>query len=373
MSNQADKIEITVEGTEERHGQMVVLTRLRLKDSSLSGRSATLCVEKRVEVKDSRPVNTSERLHTQNIVVTEGGQFEIPHEVFKTYTYRGSMIDIDLRFIIEVDTGILFDTTVTDEMEKSLHNKPESCESAGPLVDPDDEYNFSANLKALPRANRVRARLFMLAGLIAVGVNLLLGVYDLVAPEGITLFHNHLRGLGGDYPFFVMLVVTGVVAVVFWILTQSQLKKYMVHFKLKALPELLDPQTELRVSDLVTGIPFIPLKNVELRVVACNLECGAYRRGTGSDVRTVRFQEPVRPLLLYSKRFDHLPSGVPIENQLDETFPLRPMFSALYPPNIILNHGLRVHWEVQLLHPEFIDQELVVDTTPLRYEDFLEA
>ena len=36
-------------------------------------------------------------------------------------------------------------------------------------------------------------------------------------------------------------------------------------------------------------------------------------------------------------------------------------------------HGLDVHWEIQLLHPEFVDQELVGPTTPFAYEDFLRA
>ena len=50
------------------------------------------------------------------------------------------------------------------------------------------------------------------------------------------------------------------------------------------------------------------------------------------------------------------------------------MFAALYPPlETDKHHGMEVVWEVQLLHPDFVDQELSGDTGSLRYEDFLEA
>jgi hypothetical protein len=49
------------------------------------------------------------------------------------------------------------------------------------------------------------------------------------------------------------------------------------------------------------------------------------------------------------------------------------MFGALYPPLMVgKEHGIQVKWEVQLLHPEFVDQE-VVRADELRYEDFLDA
>ena len=34
-------------------------------------------------------------------------------------------------------------------------------------------------------------------------------------------------------------------------------------------------------------------------------------------------------------------------------------------------HGLDIHWEIQLLHPEFVDQELVGPTGLFHYEHFL--
>jgi hypothetical protein len=37
------------------------------------------------------------------------------------------------------------------------------------------------------------------------------------------------------------------------------------------------------------------------------------------------------------------------------------------------SHGLFVHWEVQLIHNEFVDQELEGDTAHFRLDDFFTA
>ena len=50
------------------------------------------------------------------------------------------------------------------------------------------------------------------------------------------------------------------------------------------------------------------------------------------------------------------------------------MFRALYPPQMVSDsHGLAVHWEIQLIHDDFVDQELVGSSDPFHFEDFLHA
>ena len=47
------------------------------------------------------------------------------------------------------------------------------------------------------------------------------------------------------------------------------------------------------------------------------------------------------------------------------------MFKILYPPNQVSStHGLFVHWEVQLLLDDFVDQELVGSPQRFRRGDF---
>ena len=48
------------------------------------------------------------------------------------------------------------------------------------------------------------------------------------------------------------------------------------------------------------------------------------------------------------------------------------MFEILYPPcTTSSTHGIKVYWEVQLIHPDFVDQELVGDVEILDREGFL--
>ena len=116
----------------------------------------------------------------------------------------------------------------------------------------------------------------------------------------------------------------------------------------------------------------MPLEAVTLRIVACNLECGQYRKRQGSRTVTVSFQEPVRGVVLYEKTVDRIPARFPIADYFNDRICFDPMFAALYPPAMLgSSHGVDVRWEIQLLHPEFVDQELIGPTELLAYEDFL--
>jgi hypothetical protein len=50
------------------------------------------------------------------------------------------------------------------------------------------------------------------------------------------------------------------------------------------------------------------------------------------------------------------------------------MFRALYPPQRIgSSHGLAVHWEIQLIHDELLDQEIVCEAECFEWADFLKG
>ena len=51
-----------------------------------------------------------------------------------------------------------------------------------------------------------------------------------------------------------------------------------------------------------------------------------------------------------------------------------PVFRVLYPINAYTgSHGIRIRWEVQLIHPEYVDQELIGPGNAFEWEDFLPA
>jgi hypothetical protein len=51
-----------------------------------------------------------------------------------------------------------------------------------------------------------------------------------------------------------------------------------------------------------------------------------------------------------------------------------PMFKVLYPPSeVSKSHGLFIYWEIQLIHDDFVDQELEGNTAHFRRGDFFTA
>ena len=78
--------------------------------------------------------------------------------------------------------------------------------------------------------------------------------------------------------------------------------------------------------------------------------------------------------MLYSKKVKRIPRNEPVENHFKGSISFEPMFKALYPPNSVSSsHGLFVYWEFQLIHNEFVDQELIGDTSILCNDDFFNA
>ena len=102
------------------------------------------------------------------------------------------------------------------------------------------------------------------------------------------------------------------------------------------------------------------------------MECGQYVRGSGTKKRSVEFHEPARGVVLYVRKVPRIPAHAPLSAYFPGDVDFDRMFAVLYPPFMTSKtHGLDVHWEIQLLHPEFVDQELVGPTTVFAYEDFL--
>ena len=156
-----------------------------------------------------------------------------------------------------------------------------------------------------------------------------------------------------------------------WLAIMFQLRKYL-RFELKQHGPIRR-DSRYRLSDLVDGEARVPLQDVVVRVVACNRECGAYKRGSGTSERTVTFKKPIRAIKLFERRILQIPPHRPIGMYLDGEVDFRPMFDALLPPlKLGRDHGIDVCWEVQFLHPRFVDHELDGGTEGLRWEDFVE-
>lgn len=343
-------------------------------DLSLIGKDAEFKIEKHVKVNDSRAVNRSEVVFKKKLTLGQQNFVEISSDAIRAYSYHGAMIDIEVHTKLKIDDSILFDTTITEKQEMALGSKPFVATDSKAMIDPRDDFNFPANLQAISPASRLKVKTMLLVAGLLIGSNTYVGWHDQFVPEGAHYFYSHYDSDGDSgSPFMKSLGLSGGIGALFWFLIRRELKKYMT-FQFKPLPASISRETTLRVADIITGVPRVDLENIVVRIAACNLECGQYKRGSGTKERTVSFKEPVRAVLLFEKSIPKVPSGFPVESYLEDRISFKEMFAVLYPPNMISSsHGIKVHWEVQLLHEEFIDQELVGDAALFEYKDFLEA
>ena len=77
-------------------------------------------------------------------------------------------------------------------------------------------------------------------------------------------------------------------------------------------------------------------------------------------------------VVLYERRILQIPAHRPLSMYIDGDVDFRPMFDLLLPPLMVSSsHGVDVAWEVQFLHPKFVDHELGGDAAALDWEDFV--
>lgn len=365
-----DGIRLELQRTEGGGGRCVIT----VDDPELLGHDADLVLALRAEVKDSRPVNSERELFaTQVHLAGPRVEVPVPASALCCYSYDGSRVRLALRAELSIDDGILFDSKAETEPELAFPDRPQVRDDPEALIEPADAFDFAENFQAIPLRNREIVTVLMAVALLVAGVNTLLGLHDQLAPEGATYFYSHVDSDGDSQsPLFNSLVFSGAAGGLLWLAIRAQLRRYM-RFEL-AFADPLRRHTTVPARSLVRGVARCDLEDVTVRVVAANRERGQFKRGSGTDERTVSFETPVRAVLLYERRLRRVPAGAPVETYLDGEVGFEPMFAALYPPVAVgSHHGIDVVWEVQLLHPDFVDQEVSGDCDGLVYEDFLEA
>lgn len=346
------------------------------RDPDWVGRTAHLIIERVVHVKDSRPVHHRAVLWQTRFVMRPGEQrWVLPRSrLGRGYDYSGHQIDIRLESRLEVDDGLLFDTKLEGVHRLGVLDRPRVDGAAKELAEPSDAFDFMANLSAIPADNQAIVLLLAIAGAVLVLVNMALGIHDQLSPDGQTLLYSHYDSDGeAQSPIVGALVGSGFLGVLVWLAIRNQLRKYMTFRLAPGLPELTRT-TVLPLGRLVRGRPRVPLQGATLRVVAYNREHGQYVRGSGTDRRTVSFKSPVRAVVLYEASVPDVPAGALLSSRLDGEVAFRELFAALYPPcKPSSNHGVDVCWEVQLLHPLYVDHEILVEADDLPYDAFLDG
>jgi hypothetical protein len=365
------KIDVRLEHDTDYSDCPVLL--LTVTEPDLVGKQADLSFVLKVHVHDSRAVHNERVVHRHSFALSAGTmRVELPKGCLHGfYSYAGKGIDLRVVAKIKIDDGILFDSEVETQHPLPLGDRPRVAAHDGKLMDPSDAFSFIANLNAIPPKNKMITLWLMLIGGVLIVVNALLGLHDQFVPESQIYFYDHTGDDGSESPLMKALMGCGALGVALWAAIKAQLRKYM-RFELRPCPPLRRG-VRLNAAELVDGEARTALHDITVRVVACNRECGQYKRGSGTKVRTVSFKTPSRAVKLYEKRIANVPANVPIAQYLDGEIDFEPMFADLYPPLMIATtHGIDVAWEVQLLHPKFVDQELPCNADGLRYDDFLD-
>ncbi len=369
----ADKATVELSGDPDQREH--VLCTVRFHDRGDIGREAELRLTRQVRVKDTRPVHGSTVLWSQTFRIdrTEHS-FHIPSSrLAGGYPYAGKQIDIQLRSTLKIDDALLFDTKIENEHRlREPLRRPVVNGNARELADPKDRFDFFRNLRAIPAHNQLLTLGLALAGGIVMLINALVGLHDQFTPEAQTWLYSHTDSDGdGQSPLMNALAGSGALGAAIWFAMRKQLRKYM-RLRLVAPSAELPAGTALPMRDLVKGAARVRIGSAKLRVVAYNLERGQYLRGSGSNQRTVSFETPVRALVLYEHELLGVPARAEIAGHLPGEVDFGPMFGALYPPQAIGDdHGLDLRWEVQFLHRDFVDHELVAPAPRYRLEDFL--
>lgn len=347
---------------------------MTVSDPDLLGHEAELSIHLRVEVLDSRPVNSEREIFRTSFRLDSATQeIPLPPEALRCYSYEGSQIRMEVVARLKVDDSLFFDSKAEERQDLALGDKPRLREDPKELIEPKDAFDFIANFEAIPVKNRGIVSILMAIAAVVILVNSFIGFHDQMSPERETYFYSH-RDSDGDSqsPFFNSLLGSGTAGALLWVAIRRQLRTYM-KFQMSSPPHLRR-DTVVPAGELLRGVARVPLEDIEVRVVAANRERGQYKRGSGTKERTVSFSTPVRAVVLYRQHLRRLPAGAPIQTYLEGEVSFEPMFAALYPPLMAgSHHGVDVVWEAQLLHPLFVDQELQGKTDGLVYEDFLEA
>lgn len=339
-------------------------------DGSHAGRRVTFSLVRKVSVKDHRAIDKEDLLFSHDFRAEVGRResFELPGEDAAIYSYRGPHMDIQLLCRIVVDDGFLWDTTVEEAVQADPFPHPRTGACARHLADPEDQYRFFENLQALPPGRRLLAGTVAALGIGGLAANGFVTLHDMITPSREAFFYP--PDAGPTLMMSLFLTFLG------GTLVYATLKKLMGGYVSLAPARLAGPlgrEDQVRVGDLFRAEALTDLSGLRVRVIACNQEKGQYRRGSGTNTRTVSFSHPTRGVVLLDRTLGVLRRGTEVHLELRDPLDLTPMFDGLYPPQMVgAHHGMNVHFEIQLMHDDLIDRELVLPPETFDWHAFLD-
>jgi hypothetical protein len=377
-----------------RDEQARTVCRITQDADAPADRVADLRIVARVELRHPDGISEETLLHKQRLRLAPGSQ-DVPLPQQKaSYDYHGEQIAVRLTLRLTDEKGkLLAEARLRDAETALLAPRPRLAQCPRELMSPKDEYSLLANLRALPASLGMSVAASGLALYVVAGLNFAVGIRDqFVAEPQLTemqRFNLKLEGRTDELsrvrvapilyskgrrlvPILDSFKISLLIAALAWFILNKHLHRYGDFHLYQFLPPLR-PGTRIAAQRLIRGRPHVDLFDATVRVVAGNVECWRRKPGGGEKVEK-KIRTPARAVKLYEYNLPYVPAGSSISPFLKGDVDFTPMFRALYPALMVTSEsGLDLVWQVQLLHPEFVDKALPGPTSNLRFADFLEG
>lgn len=298
-------------------------------------------------------------------------RYKCPRALF---TYEGNWISLVARATIVVGSSRL---RKDFQIPLDVGNVHVSEDLTGTFT-PEDKYSHYQSFMLLRAETKVV--FFLLWG---GGLSLFFVAEMLIRKE----LQGGRSGDGAKYLFALVVIAAGFLIWRAWLLTRDLFSPEVgPYFRVpdglslrRKSKRKISRGMRFQVSDWFSGPAQADLHGARLRVVAGNIERCPYRKmeykSQEDEGQLVREEKTVitRPIVLYDKTVEQLPLGEPVEESFDGPLDFEPMFTDLYPPDLVArkgvegnlslnpSHGLAYYLEFQLLHPSLVDQKLEVD------------
>lgn len=361
FTSETDKITIEAEPV---GGDPAGPWRARVRaDRAFDGRAARLTWLHLAEVRDERPVPGEVELHGVDFRVRGGvpQEFELPAPPPSVYAYRGIQLTLQLGVRVVVDDGYVVDSKA--EVAVVPAKAPAPAEAGDPVDDlrPPDPYSLFDVFQRYAPGVAASVRPFLGWYLGAWGLVVALGVGSMAAvvvtgPTSDGSMHPFVPGVIAAFMAGMALVVVGVGKLVTAVFGGGKALAGIASPKLDAPPGGFRPGRSYPLREHFTAPAPLDLPALGVRVVAMNCEAGCYRRGSGTNARTVAFRNPVRGMVLYEAELAGIEKGEDVALRCEGDLDVTAAYAALYPPSMCgESHGLTADLELQLIVPDLPD------------------
>lgn len=351
---------------------------VELLDPDLADKLATLVVTHRAKVKRGSPVHQEKVILRRGFVLRpEARRIDLGDAFEDVFAYTGKQLDIELDALLTIDDGVLFDTKIKVDVAPlcRLPSRTVRVADGASVHSPRDRFNILANLRAIPAGARAKVLWLLILGVPVVVGNMIVGLRDQFVPGSQVWFYDHRASDGeSESPLFKALLGSGAAGAAIWAMMVAQLRRYMT-FSATMPAGVVRRDTRWQPGAMVKGKARVPLQQATLRIVAYNREHGQYtkKEKSGKSTRTVtrEFSNDAGGVVLYERLLPFVPANMPIEGFLSGDAELQRLFDALHPPYMLTStHGLSLQFEAQLLHPEFVDHEVVLESVDIDVSGF---